>query len=197
MKRVHYEKPNSSFLSLEKDYRLIINKLLDNEDFKKLLYRTDKTCLSSSCPNLSEDEVLDLITKKYVKIVPKVEVDPELKAQVIISFDNFIPSGNLEFRDCDIIFDILCNFKLWELTDFQLRPYRIAAEIDSMLDKKHLTGIGQLNFVGAQQIILTDEFAGLCLLYDTIHGGEDKKYMPNPADEQMFIEDYFKMPKMN
>ena len=28
MKRVHYEKPNSSFLSLEKDYRLIINKLL-------------------------------------------------------------------------------------------------------------------------------------------------------------------------
>ena len=66
-----------------------------------------------------------------------------------------------------------------------------------MLDKKHLTGIGQINFIGAQQIILTDEFAGLCLLYDTIHGGEDKKYMPNPADEQMFIEDYFKMPKMN
>jgi hypothetical protein len=30
-----------------------------------------------------------------------------------------------------------------------LRPYMIAAEIDSMLDGKHLTGIGDLQFLGA------------------------------------------------
>ena len=126
-------------------------------------------------------------------------IDKDVLNYIVISFDNFTPNGdNPEFRDNTIEFDIICHYDQWQLADsFQLRPYRIAAELDSMLDKKHLTGIGQLNFVGAQQIILTDEFAGLCLLYDTIHGGEDKKYMPNPADEQMFIEDYFKMPKMN
>jgi hypothetical protein len=30
------------------------------------------------------------------------------------------------------------------MEDFKLRPYRIAAEIDSMFDGKHLTGIGEL-----------------------------------------------------
>jgi hypothetical protein len=30
-----------------------------------------------------------------------------------------------------------------------LRPYRIAAELDSMLDNTKLTGIGELEFVGA------------------------------------------------
>lgn len=174
MKRVHYEIPNSSFMSLEKDYRLIINKLLGNEDFKKLLYRTDKTCLSTSCPNLSEDEVLDLIKKKYIKIVPKVEVEPDLKAQVIISFDNFVKSGNSEFRDCDIVFDIICNFKIWELNDFQLRPYKIAGIIDSMFNNQKLTGIGTVNFTGASQIVLSDELAGLTLMYSVTHGKDDR-----------------------
>jgi hypothetical protein len=52
-----------------------------------------------------------------------------------------------------------------------------------MLDKKRLTGIGLLEFLGANQIILTDEYAGLCLMYKAWHGEEDKKFMPNPADD--------------
>ena len=59
-----------------------------------------------------------------------------------------------------------------------------------MFNGKHLTGIGELNFLGANQIILTDEFAGLCLMYEAVHGEEDKKFMPNPADEQQFLEDW-------
>jgi hypothetical protein len=30
------------------------------------------------------------------------------------------------------------------MKDFQLRPFRIAAELDSMFNDKHLTGIGTL-----------------------------------------------------
>jgi hypothetical protein len=41
-----------------------------------------------------------------------------------------------------------------------------------------------LEFLGANQMILTDEYAGLCLMYAAIHGEEDKKFMPNPADEE-------------
>ena len=59
-----------------------------------------------------------------------------------------------------------------------------------MFNGKHLTGIGELNFLGANQIILTDEFAGLCLMYSAVHGEEDKKFMPNPADEEQFMEDW-------
>jgi hypothetical protein len=71
-----------------------------------------------------------------------------------------------------------------------LRPYKIAAEIDSMFNNKHLTGIGKLEFLGANQMILTDEFAGLCLMYQAIHGEEDKKYMLNPRDQKQFEKDF-------
>jgi hypothetical protein len=76
------------------------------------------------------------------------------------------------------------------LRDFALRPYKIAAEIDTIFDNKKLTGLGRLEFLGASQIVLTDEFAGLCLMYRAVHGEEDKKNMPNPNSEERFLEDF-------
>jgi hypothetical protein len=34
------------------------------------------------------------------------------------------------------------------------------------------------------------EYAGICLIYRAVHGEEDKKFMPNPADEKQFHEDF-------
>ena len=59
-----------------------------------------------------------------------------------------------------------------------------------MFNNTHLTGIGELQFMGGKQINLNDEFAGFCLIYEAIHGGEDKKFMPNPKDEKRFLEDF-------
>jgi hypothetical protein len=110
---------------------------------------------------------------------------------IIISFDNFTTNAtNPEFRDNIIEFDIICHFDQWHLKDFALRPYKIAAEIDSMFNNQHLTGIGKLEFLGANQMILTDEYAGLCLMYSAIHGEEDKKNMPNPTEQKSFEENY-------
>ena len=182
--------PKSSFLSTEKDLDLIISGILKNERLKRLLFYTSKDALSKK--NLTEDESLSLINRN-IKIVPKLTVDGSVLNYVIISFDNFTPSENPEFRDNIIEFDIICHFDQWQLKDFQLRPYRIAAEIDSMFDEKHLSGIGHLHFLGANQMILTDEYAGLCLMYQAIHGGEDKTKMLNPNDEKQFEQDYRKM----
>lgn len=196
MKIDNVKNPESAFLAQEKDMRIIVDRMAANQRLRKLLYYTTPDALKK--PEVSDQNFAKMFGKN-IRNLPKLYIDKDVLNYIVISFDNFAPNGdNPEFRDNTIEFDIICHYNQWQLADsFQLRPYRIAAELDSMLDKKHLTGIGQINFIGAQQIILTDEFAGLCLLYDTIHGGEDKKYMPNPADEQMFIEDYFKMPKMN
>ena len=70
------------------------------------------------------------------------------------------------------------------MKDFELRPYKIAAELDSMLNHKQLTGLGKLEFLGANQMILTDEYAGLCVMYQAIHGEEDKKHPSNPIEKQ-------------
>ena len=184
--------PKSSFLSMEKDTSLIVNKMLDNPRLKRLLYYTSKDALNR--PNLNEDQSLDLINKN-IKIVPKLYVDGSVLNYIIINFDKFLPSKNPEFRDNIIEFDIICHFDQWQLQDFALRPYKIAAEIDSMFNNTHLTGIGLLQFVGATQTVLTDEFAGVCLLYEATHGGEDKKFMPNPKDEERFQQDFEQMVK--
>ena len=182
-----YKEPKSSFLSVNKDMRILVNKILSNQRLMKLLYYTMDNPLSQ--PNLTDEQATALLGKE-IKVVPKLYVDGSVLTYMIISFDNFIESSNPEFRDNIIEFDIICHFDQWQLHDFDLRPYRIAAELDSMLDNQRLTGIGLLEFVGANQIILTDEFAGLCLMYRAYHGEEDKKPMPNPADQEQFVQEF-------
>ena len=189
-----YHIPKSSFLSMEKDTGIIINEILKNNRLKKLLYYTTSDAMEK--PNLTEDESLSLLGTN-IKIVPKLYVDGSVLNYVLINFDNFTPSENPEFRDNTIQFDIICHFDQWNLRDYALRPYKIAGEIDSMFNLKKLTGIGYLEFVGATQIVLTDEFAGLCLMYRTVHGGEDEKYMPTYPDknsgkikEEQFIKEF-------
>ena len=179
--------PKSSFLSMEKDTNLIINKMFKNERLKRLLHYTTPDALDK--PNIGEDASLELIYNN-IKIVPKLYIDGKVLNYIIINFINFTPSKNPEFRDNIIEFDIVCHFDQWQLRDFALRPYKIAAEIDSMFNNTHLTGIGELQFLGMTQININDEFGGVCLMYEATHGGEDKKYMPNPRDEERFLKDF-------
>lgn len=188
MKKVVYSYPKSSFLSTEKDMGIIVDYIMKNNRLKKMLHYNSKDCLDR--PNLTEDESLELFGKN-IKLVPKLYVDGSVLTYIIISFDNFTSNRtNPEFRDNIVEFDIICHFDQWQLKDFELRPYKIAAEIDSMFNDQKLTGIGRLEFLGANQIILTDEYAGLCLTYQAIHGEEDKKFMPNPMNEQDIIDNY-------
>ena len=191
MKVQTYTYPKSSFLSLEKDMEIITSTMMKNERLKKLLYYTTKDCMDK--PNLTEKQNIELFGKN-IKLVPKLYVDGSVENYIIVSFDNFTKNAtNPEFRDNIIEFDIICHFDQWQLQDFALRPYKIAGEIDSMFNGKHLTGIGKLEFLGGNQIILNNEFAGLCLMYQAVHGEEDKKFMHNPADEEQFQEDWAEM----
>jgi hypothetical protein len=188
MKIQRYKEPKSSFLSVEKDMALITNEMLKSERLKRLLFYNSKDAISR--PNISEEQSLDMFGKN-IKIIPKLVVDGSVLNYINIRFDNFTPNiTNTEFRDNMIEFDIICHFDQWMLQDFQLRPYRIAAEIDSMFNNKHLTGIGTLQFSGATQIVLTNEYAGLCLMYSAIHGEEDKSPMANPKDQANFEKDF-------
>ena len=185
----------SSFLSIEKDMGLIMQEMLKNERLKKLLFYTSADALEPDKARLTPEESLSLIGTS-LKNIPKIYIDNEVLNYVIINFDNFTPNPtNPEFRDNIIEFDILCHFKQWQLKDFKLRPYRIAAEIDSMFDGKHLTGIGKLEFLGGTLIAQNDEFGGVALLYRAVHGEEDKwplqPPLPENSDKEYDEEDYW------
>lgn len=183
--------PKSSFLSIEKDLEIIINAIMKNERLKRLLYYNSSDALDK--PNLTKEQTAELFGKN-IKLVPKLYVDGSVLNYMIISFDNFFTNNNNpEFRDNVVEFDIVCHFDQWQLKDFQLRPYRIAAELDSLFTGEHLTGIGKFEFLGASQIVLTDEFAGLCLMFRAVHGEEDKKEMVNPDDQAKFEKEFLQM----
>lgn len=190
--RLKTELPHSSFLSVEKDMEIIINCLLNNNRLKRLLFYTTPDALDK--PDITDEQTIEMIGKQ-IKNIPKVQIDKELLNYVIISFDNFTETSNPEFRNNTISFDIICHFDQWQLKDFKLRPYKIAAEIDSLINDKKMSGIGRIQFVGASQIVLNDEFAGLTLIYKAVHGGEDKYNLPNPNEQEKFDEDYQKMLK--
>ena len=189
MKIANYEFPDSSFLSIEKDLEVLTDQIFKNTRLQRLLYYTTPDALNR--PNLTEDEVYELFSNN-IKTTPQLLIDGSVLNYIIISFDNFIPNAtNPEFRDNVIIFDIVCHFDQWKLKDsFQLRPYKIAAEIDTILHHQRLTGIGETEFLGASQLAVNQEFAGVTLMYKIIHGDEDKYGQLNPANDENFEKEF-------
>lgn len=164
--------PKSSFLSTDKDLSLIIQKILENDRLCKLLYYTQKDCLKAK--NLTMEQKLSMLDKQ-IKIVPKLDIDPDCPNYIIITFDNFVDNEtNPEFRDCIINIDILCHPDHWNLGNFQLRHHKIAGELDAMLNKQKLTGIGTINFVTGNNLLLNNQLMGMSLMYKAVHGIEDK-----------------------
>ena len=166
-----FSTPDSSFLIIEKDFEKIIQKLLSNPRLLKLLHYRTEDALQR--PNLTAQQRMALINHE-LRIIPKLNIDIECPIFVVISFDNFIPnSNNPQFRDCTVNFDILCHPDHWNLGNFQLRPYKIAGEIDAMINKQKLTGIGELQFVGANNLVLNDQLMGLTMIYRSVQSTED------------------------
>ena len=175
----------SSFLSVEKDIGTIINKLFIesrpySDMLKRLLMINTKDCLENQtdvCRELiSKTSVKDLKEKGYIRIIPKLDFGEheEVKSYILITMDNFTPNAeNPEFRDCTITFDVICHTKYSDLGDYRIRPLKICGYIDGILDKTKLSGIGILNFVGANQLILSEELQGYTLMYRAVHGSDD------------------------
>ena len=175
----------SSFLSVEKDIGTIINKLFIesrpySDMLKRLLMINTKDCLENQtdvCRELiSKTSVKDLKEKGYIRIIPKLDFGEheEVKSYILITMDNFTPNAeNPEFRDCTITFDVICHTKYSDLGDYRIRPLKICGYIDGILDKTRLSGIGTLNFAGANQLILNEELQGYTLMYRAVHGSDD------------------------
>lgn len=189
MKRDAIELPDlgSSFLSIEKDIERIIKKLffenqLYNKQLLRLLVIPTEDCLSNTTnpayiEKVNNTTVATLIHDGYIKLAPKIAM-PEheiVKSYIIISFDNFSPNPtNPEFRDCTIHFDIICHTDYWKMNDFQIRPLKIAGYIDGILNNCKLSGIGELQFMGCNELVLDEVLSGYTLSYRAVHGTDDR-----------------------
>lgn len=177
----------SSFLSCEKDCETIIRKLfLESQpysnDLKRLLAINTKDCLDNKESEVYKNKINELTLKKlcenqYIKFAPKIRIPEheDIKSYIIISFDNFVPNAtNPEFRNNTINFDIICHTDYWDLGNFRQRPLKIAGYIDAILNNSKLSGIGELHFVGCNELVLSEDLSGYTLSYYAVHGSDDK-----------------------
>lgn len=187
---------DSSFLSFEKDVETILKVLFvqsypHSEALKKLLVLETSDCLDDTTSEtykkkIEETTLSTLIQEGYIKLVPKIRMPEheEIKSYIIISCDNFIPNNtNPHFRDYTITFDVICHLDYWDIGNYRLRPLKIIGYLDGLLNNAKLSGIGRLNFLGANELILNEDLAGYSLSYRVVHGNDDRLPAKDLDDE--------------
>lgn len=175
----------SSFLSCEKDLEEILKRLFISSqpysnDLKMLLVVNTKDCLDNKTNPIYQSAIEDMSLAKlrqqgYIKFQPKIKMaqHEQVKSYLIFSFDNFRPSGNPKYRDCNVHIDVLCHTDYWDLGNFRLRPLKIAGYIDGILNEARLSGIGTLQFLGCNELVLDETLSGYTLTYSAVHGTDD------------------------
>lgn len=172
MKVNTFEYGKSSLLGMPKDASLIVSRIISNQNVLKLLKYPVRDWERQ--PPVNNDQIAQMFRSQQISSVPRVKIDRDERSYLRLTYGSVVRSStNPEYRDNTFGIDIICHYDNWDLGDFELRPYRLAGEIDSMLDKTKLTGIGQLEFVSAVPYIYNEEFAGVTLTYLAVRGHED------------------------
>lgn len=190
----------SSFFSCDKDIKAILKTLFItskpySDILKRLLIINNKDCLDLK--NQKYQQVIDsmdlaaLLQKGYIRLSPKISrgTHEEIKSYILISLDGFTQNPrNPEYRDYNINFDIVCYSDAWTLQDYKVRPLMICGYIDGILNSLteknrqiqkslkpqiKLSGIGQYNFLGCNEVVLNEDLSMYTLSYFGSHFTED------------------------
>ena len=142
----------------------IANRIMQNQRLCRLLkYQVRDPFDTEKYPDVDGVELLN----KQIMIVPKIFDDSTEKSSYIVAiFSNFTTNPvNPDFKISTVRFDVACPYDEWVLDDKSLRPYLIMQEIDNMFNQAQMAGIGTLQFVRADSIVLTPQIGGYSMLY--------------------------------
>ena len=142
----------------------IANKLMTNQRLCRLLKYQVRDPFDED--KYEPVDGIDLLNKQIL-IVPKIwDESTEKTSYVVALFSNFTTNIiNPEFKLSTIQFDVACPYDEWVLSEHSLRPYLIMQEIDDMFNGAKMAGIGTLQFVRAEAIVLTSQIGGYSMLY--------------------------------
>ena len=146
----------------------IANKIMSDQDICRLLKYQTRDPFAEECNGKPQPDVdgADLINKQIL-IVPKIFDDSTEKMSYITAiFDNFVVNQlNAEFKITTVRFDIACPYDEWLLNKHSLRPYLIMQRIDTLFNESKLSGIGNLHFYRADNLVLTPWMGGYSMVY--------------------------------
>ena len=142
----------------------VANKLMSNQKLCRLLkYQVRDPFDPVKYPDVDGVDLLN----KQIMIVPKIFDDSTEKTSYVVAiFSGFnVNAFNPDYKLSTVRFDIACPYDEWVLNDRSLRPYLMMQEIDDMFNGAQMAGIGTLQFVRADSIVLTPQIGGYSMLY--------------------------------
>lgn len=141
----------------------ILNKIITNQRICRLLKYQNEDPFSE---DLEDVNGLDLIHKQ-ICVIPKIpETDGTEMSFINIVFDKFVVnSNNPDFKISTVRFDVICPFNEWIVNNSNLRPYLIMQELDAMFNQAKMSGIGNLQFVSSETLVLSPHLGGYSMLY--------------------------------
>ena len=142
----------------------IANKLMTNQRLCRLLkYQVRDPFNEEKYPDVDGVDLLN----KQIMIIPKPWDESTEKMSYVVAliagYD--INLFNPEYKIASIRFDVACPYDEWILSEHSLRPYLIMQEIDNMFNGAKIAGIGTLQFIRAEGIVLTSQIGGYSMLY--------------------------------
>ena len=196
----------SSFFSCPDDVKYILENLFIyskpySDALKKLLIINNPDCLADKAEYkqiIDNFSLARLIDNGYVRLNPKISrgTHEEIKAYILISFDNFSPNKKSpKYLDYTFHFDIICYNDAWVLNNLAVRPLMIAGYIDGILNslteknknlwesadnqgKIKLTGIGEYEMLGCNQVVLNEDLSMYTLAYRGTHFAQPEGLKP-------------------
>ena len=142
----------------------IAYKLISNQNICRLLkYQVRDPLDEKKYPPVDGLELLN----KQIMIVPKIFDDSTEKTSYIVAmFSGFTVNAlNPDFKLTTIRFDVACPYDEWVLDGKSLRPYELMHLIDREFNGAQMAGIGTLQFVRADSLVLTPQIGGYSMLY--------------------------------
>ena len=141
---------------LGENLQKIVKRLMANDRLVNLLYYEGKDPLG--CPFLTEDQKKKEVFNKLIKIIPRIDPKVDVKSVISIRVVNGTKiAQNNEFRNIQIIIEVIVPFTQWIINDSNLRPFAILGEIQESLDGKRINGLGQLQGGDFEENFLTNE----------------------------------------
>lgn len=180
------EKNQRDFLGVERDVYKIVDILTKNHDICKLLVFDTPDALSKEW---TYAQGADLLDKGYINVKPIFPEDDVVKNFIMISLDNFSPTENPAFMDYNVEINVFCYSENLDFKDkgiTHLRDLYLSHLIVKELNKRKLTGIGTLEFAGANSIILGSDtkYSGRSLVFTNVQslGRKEKEIINNTED---------------
>lgn len=142
----------------------IANKLMSNQHLCRLLKYQVRDPFNKE--KYADVDGVDLLNKQ-IMIVPKIFDDSTEKTSYVVAmFSGFTTNAlNPDYKLSTVRFDVACPYDEWVLDERSLRPYLIMQEIDDMFNGAQMAGIGTLQFVRADSLVLTPQIGGYSMLY--------------------------------